>query len=214
VPDPPIYRRSPARGALRQCEILSHVLEIRIDIGAGVQRGTPSLNARVHPYVLVLSQDCDLDWDYRARSPLPGAVTVAEERKIPAILLCEVIAAANLRARPDINSSLWNTVKQNKNERYQFLEQVPAGQDAVRLGLPELALDFKRYFTIPAEQLYYQLRYQRLHRSFDVEVEEPRIVKAYRRCCVTSPYAEHLASRFAYFQSRIALPADHYSEPG
>jgi hypothetical protein len=48
-------------------------------------------------------------------------------------------------------------VKINKNERYHFLESVPIKSDVLGKGLPELTLDFKRYFTIPTEEVYYRL---------------------------------------------------------
>jgi hypothetical protein len=59
-----------------------------------------------------------------------------------------------------------------------------------------MGIDFKRYFTIPADETYRR-----------VELGE-----AQRRCVLQSPYLEHLSSRFAYYLSRVALPLDHVSE--
>jgi hypothetical protein len=68
--------------------------------------------------------------------------------------------------------------------------------DRLQEGLPELAIDFKRYFTVPTDEVYRR-----------IELGEAR-----RRCLLISPYLEHLSSRYAYFLSRIALPVDHASE--
>ena len=143
----------------------------------------------------MVSQDCDLDWDYNARQG------EAEEHKlIPNVLFCEVSTAEALRGRgykAGINSKTWNDIQNNKNERYHFLQAVKSDEDTIRKGLPELGIDFKRYFTIPAEEVYYRLK------SKEVK----------RHCRLISPYLEHFSTRFAYYQFRIALPADHYSEP-
>jgi hypothetical protein len=63
-------------------------------------------------------------------------------------------------------------------------------------GLSELAIDFKKYFTLPIEELYRRIE----------------IGEAQRRCVLVSPYMEHVCNRFSYFLSRIALPFDHASE--
>jgi hypothetical protein len=60
-----------------------------------------------------------------------------------------------------------------------------------------MAIDFKRYFTLPTDELYLR-----------VERQETR-----RRCGLKSPYLEHLSARFSCFLSRVALPEDHFSEP-
>jgi hypothetical protein len=70
-------------------------------------------------------------------------------------------------------------------------------EDVMGEGLPELGIDFKRYFTISAAEVYIRLD------SNEIQ----------RRCRLVSPYLEHFSTRFAYYQFRVALPADHYSEP-
>jgi len=59
------------------------------------------------------------------------------------------------------------------------------------LRQPELGIDFKRYFTLPTAEVYYQIQRQ-----------------AARRCCLRSPYLEHLSTRFHAYQQRLALPED------
>jgi hypothetical protein len=93
-----------------------------------------------------------------------------------------------------MNKDRWSKVKTNKDERYQFLEKVPSESDALGKGLPELGIDFKRYFCLPTDEAYYRLE-----------------TDAMRRCRLRSPYLEHFSTRFSYFLSRVALPNDHRS---
>lgn len=180
--------------ALRQGEILSGLMQakVKLDGVESYDRAT-AFEMITHPFAIVVSQGCDLDWDFRARSENPSN----EWKRIPSVLFCEAITAEQLRGRADINSGIWQRIKGNNDERYHFLQRVPAEQDADQRGLPELGIDFKRYFTLPTEDVYFQI--------------STRQIK--RRAVLRSPYVEHLSSRFCYFQSRIALPADHFSEP-
>jgi hypothetical protein len=182
-------------GALRQGEILSNLKQFKLNIES-LRSGKYLAEPITHPFAIVITQDCDCEQDFKPRKD--GVISNAT---IPSILLCEVVAAEDLRNRDkgsqkvEINSTVWGQVKINKNERYHFLESVPKQFDAFSEGLPELTLDFKRYFTIPTEELYYR-----------IEIKEAK-----RRSRLVSPYLEHLMSRFNYFQSRIALPEAHTS---
>ena len=190
------YLPSP-NGALRQGEILSNLKQFKLNLES-LRSGKPLAEPIIHPFAIVVTQDCDAEQDFKKRR----ASDLVSDKIIPSILFCEVVAAEQLRNRDkenkikEINSTVWGQVKINKNERYHFLESVPVESDSLSEGLPELTLDFKRYFTIPTEEVYYRL-----------EIGEAK------RCCrLISPYLEHLTSRFNNFQSRIALPEDHTSE--
>jgi hypothetical protein len=137
------------RGPLRQGEIVSGLVQAHLDSTSIRSRGGPIVILRTHPFAIVISQDCDLDWDFKARRG-----QAKPERLLPNILFCEVISAETLRSRSDVNSSVWNGIKINKDERYQFLQRVEPACDALKQGLPELGIDFKRYFTIPADEVY------------------------------------------------------------
>lgn len=200
-----MYRASPVEGALRQGEILTDVVEHQISLETlkapdnGIR-----VNKRRHPIAIVLTQDCDLDWDYSALSRIQGGDWQNDEEKakleakrMPAILLCEVHAAKDIRVRKDINSSIWSQIKINKSERYHFFQLIPAEADLLGQGLPELAIDFKRYFTIPSDELY--------HHIIDGNAQ--------RRTCLNNPYLEHISHRFTSFLSRVALPQDYESMP-
>ena len=95
-------------------------------------------------------------------------------------------------------SRIWAKIKQNKDERYHFFEKIETNHDLYDESIGELVIDFKRYFSLPTDELYMRI--------LSGETK--------RRCRLVTPYLEHLSSRFAYFQGRVALPEDHHSEPG
>lgn len=77
------------------------------------------------------------------------------------------------------------------HERYQVLEEVPAEKDLLGEGVPSLGLDFKRIFTVPTDEIYRRIELNHARRRFHL----------------TSPYLEHLISRFTHYQGRVALPS-------
>ncbi|HEY8505607.1 MAG TPA: hypothetical protein VIL46_13565, partial [Gemmataceae bacterium] len=168
--------------------------QVTIDPSA-IRAIPPTLRETIHPFAVVLTQDCDLEQDFRVRFP----EAKPSDKLIPGVLFCEVATAEELFGIiRQTNKKLWDRIKISKDERYHFLQKVDPSSDLLNEGLPELAIDFKRYFTIPTDEVYRR-----------IEVGEAK-----RRCVLVSPYLEHLSSRFAYFLSRVALPEDHFSEPG
>jgi len=183
-----IYETAPRGGPILQCEVLSDVFQSVLN-ERSVLGGPPhSVDIIKHPLAIVVSQDCDLEWDHRARVP-----DGAPDKLLPNVLLCEVHEAAS---NPS-NSTLWGPIRMNKNERYQFLQAPRWLEDALREGLPELLVDFKRYFSLPTGELYRR-----------ISAGQTR-----RRCVLQQPFREHFSNRFYCFQMRIALPGEHFSEP-
>ena len=183
-------------GAFRQAEILSSVTQLKRTMPVD---STPlAVDLVNHPYAIIISQDCDLDLDFRARMGLngPNDKPVSSDKKIPNILLCEVVTAEQLRGLTEVNSTLLSRIKDNNDVRYHFFQKVDSSYDRANTGLPEMATDFKRYFTIPADELYAQLA--------------GSIVQ--RRTRLKSPYCEHFSTRFSHHLCRIALPLPHLSE--
>ncbi|MDC0935902.1 hypothetical protein OAS39_06420 [Pirellulales bacterium] len=177
----------PTDGALHQGEVLSNV---RIYERLSSDTETAKFTEVTHPYCVVVSQECDLQWDYDAR--YSGENEVQSPRLLPHILCCTAATEEEIRSSRSLKSDLWRRVKKNKDDRYQYLEACGTELDAVGTGVPALVLDFKRYFTLPTSDLYEQL-------SSGAEM----------RYCLVSPYVEHLSLRFAFFQARVALPRDH-----
>ncbi len=148
----------------------------------------PIVERVVYEYAVVVSQACDLTQQFKSHANEPPA--------LPEILFCQVATAESLRATPNLVTEMWKRIKINKDERYQFLENIPPELDACGTGLPEFGIDFKKYFTIPTEEVYRR-----------IELGHTK-----RRSVLCSPYCEHLSSRFSYFLGRIGLPEDHRSE--
>ena len=146
----------------------------------------------VHPYCVVLSQECDLDWDFTARAK--GDQSSA--KLLNNVLCCTAAEEDDIRKSKGLKSDIWRRVKNNKDERFHYLEECPSVVDATGIGVPPLVLDFKGYFTIQTTEIYEQLQKDSV-----------------QRCRLTTPYSEHLSLRFAYFQARVALPRDHGMKP-
>lgn len=140
----------------------------------------------VHPFVIVLTQDCDLEQDFELRGTQDGGA-------LPHLLLCEAAATSDLKAKVSPGKDIWKRIIQNKDERYQCLEEVPAEQDAISHGIPSLGCDFKRYFTAPTDEVYKRIDLSEIA----------------RRSRLLTPYAEHLLHRFCNFQARVPLPQAH-----
>lgn len=138
-----------------------------------------------HRYVIVVSQDCDLEQDWKSRQAGKGGT-------LPNVLFFHGTELTIFRTDLPPGSKIWTRVSQNKDERYQVLEGVPSADDARKEGVPDLGIDFKRYFTLSTEDIYYQVENN-----------------AQRRARLVSPYLEHFCVRAFAFQSRVALPAEH-----
>jgi hypothetical protein len=185
-----IYERSSTEGALRQGEILSDLVQLNLVLESLNSHEGPLFEPVTHPYAIIVTQDCDIIQDFAPRQS-----QAQSDKLIPSVFFCEVITAEELRGRGGIDSQLWRRIKQNKDERYQFLEKIAPDDDLLNQGLPELGIDFKRYFTMPTAEVYLRLG-----------------LEAQRRSRLVNPYLEHFINRFCHFQGRVALPAEHRSE--
>ena len=183
----PKYAPSVAGTELRQVEILSHVVQLRLREMAPLQGAERDLVEIQWAWAIIVTQDCDLEQDFRARRG-----DVAADKILPNILLCGAQEAAKAVVPP--GREIWKPIQQNKNERYQFLERVPPELDAAGEGVPELLVDFKQYFTLPTDELYRRVA-----------------AGTRRRCRLINEYLQHFASRFNFYQNRVALPAEHES---
>ncbi|MHB1674831.1 MAG: hypothetical protein ACYCSP_11365 [Acidobacteriaceae bacterium] len=178
----PSYTLPDAPGPLRQGEILSSVSQYIFRLSEQEIEKPLHADEKIHPYAVVLTQDCDLAQDFKVRSsPQPSIVKL-----LPNVLLCTADIAENLKNSGSIpiGSDIWKRIVQNKDERYQYIREVTTTEDGEGKGIPALLIDFKHAFSLPTDLIYGQLR---------------RNEK--RRAILTSPYREHLSSRYAYFIS-------------
>jgi hypothetical protein len=182
------------QGALRQGEILSDLTTLVPLARLDQPPNTVNVARVTHPLAIVLSQDCDLEQDFASREQRQSGQNYREDKLLPTILFCEVFIAAEMNTRPGMDRQIWRRVTGNKDERYHYFDKVSAECDALAKGIPEMTVDFKRYFTVPGDYLYAQLS-----------------VGIARRTRLLSPYLEHLSTRFCYYQFRVALPRDHYN---
>jgi hypothetical protein len=164
---------------LRQSEIITNLSQYSYD--PLNQEGVRTSR----PYTIVLCQDCDLLWDFQARA-------AGRPRELIGVLLYEAEPPPQVRARLP-GGDILRRINRHSEERYHLLPPVPPECDLLGQGLSELIIDFRRYFTMPADEIY---------RQCTVEGQEA----AKRRCRLEMPYREHLQNRAAYYFQRVALP--------
>lgn len=192
-----IYQPSNKNTSLRQGEILTNVTQYNVDLAA-LSSEQPdislSVNPITHPYAIVVTQDCDLDWDYKARAEKEQSKPY---KFLNSVILCEISKAEEVRKSGDnMNRKEWELVSSQRHERYYFLEKIAVDDELQQIGLPELTVDFKKVFAIEAATLYYQINNG----------------MALRRAILCSPYLEHFSRRYYSFHGRVALPTQYESE--
>ncbi len=163
--------------------------------GATEEAGHVSLQKRTLDYCVVLTQDCDLEWDFNYRSE--GKKN--QDKYLHSILVCPAYPSESLKQGIHLDNigfrmekfdpKRWSIIKQNNNLRYHFLEMNRVFQ------IPELVIDFKHYYTIPRDKLYADF------------------AKGYLGT-INSLFREQLSQRFAYYLSRIGLPNTPEEEVG
>lgn len=193
---PRAYRASRGRGPLRQAEILSSIAVPFFRHSSLLSGRRAIVDLQEHDWAIILSQDCDLDWDYASR--FPRGTTPPKNKELPSVLLCEARLVHDGVRLPQFDRDIWRRVSQNQDERYHVLDAVPADADQLGQGFAQLLIDFKRYFTVETGEIYQRLRLGAANAS-----------KVLRRSELESPYREDLSQRFATYQSRIALPANY-----
>jgi hypothetical protein len=172
---------------LRQGEIINNLLELKPQITEQKSIEDFSKDAKFepieHPAVIVVSQDCDLEWDYKAR------LGEASESKILAhIFFCPLYSPDEVKIQSGLTSQPWKRVGQNQDERYHHLDEAPINGTEERL--PELIADFKATLSLPNEFVYWL-------------VSTNQVV---RKCALPSPYLEDFMNRLYHFLGRVATP--------
>ena len=146
----------------------------------------------VFPLVVVLSQECDLTWDFENRNNQGKgnqdkyllSIIVAPlynyEQFINGTHLSELeqqMATISSNKKKTDNKML----RDNKNPRYHFLEFDK------NIRVVDSVVDFKHYFTVNTTTLQ--------------EMKKDNFV-----CSISELYRESLSQRFANYLSRIGLP--------
>ncbi len=198
------YEQGPATGPIRQGELIGPLWEHQptsppIELAAETPIDYISIR---HNLLFVLSQDCDLLWDFQARFPDNAAQADygpeaadfdAHPSCVSHVVMCDAFTEEQIRPRTG-GSDIWKRIKGNQDKRYHHLDasevNVPEPSPDVTDALPDLYLDFKKVVALPTRQLYAGLS--------DLTV---------KRIAVAPPiYLHDVIHRFAGYHSRVALP--------
>jgi hypothetical protein len=195
----PLQYDPPQAGALRQGEILG-------DIWDHVPQYPPiesqpnqsfTIESIYYEFVVVMSPDCDLEWDFKARFPdqesQNGLIPLSHSLDLPPLLSHVFLAAAyrneKIRSRKEIKSDIWRRIENNQDERFHHFAPATLN-DTSAIALPDLYIDFKKALAIPTKSLYEGLRVQGVKRI----------------ALIPDKYIHDLMHRYYGFLSRVALP--------
>jgi hypothetical protein len=190
------YDAPPSAGELRQGELIGPVwVHESEELPVLLQEGDAISSRPVeHRRLVILTNDCDLLWDFEARfeegDPRfklhPEAEELDSPDIIPGVVLCELFEKDEIREL-GMKADTWRQTQSNTHVRYHRFPEVPVAEGQ---ALPPLIADFKRVTRVPPSRLYAGIRsghVQRIARVPDI-------------------YTVHLMHRFASYQSRVALP--------
>ena len=152
------------------------------------------------PYIIVVSQDCDLMSYHRRMSTIQGDITLENMDiklfnpflpnvlVLPAFLAGELIDGKHLEnlfkvSQEHIGAKTVDKIKQNQEMRYHY---IPAAED-----IPELIVDFKIYFSVSVNDL--------------IQENSDRYLMSLNYLS-----REFLSQRFANYINRIGLPDEYF----
>jgi len=148
------------------------------------------------PYVVVLTQDCDLEQNKAAREQVTAtSKPIDNDKHLISVIVAPLYNSEHLFSGNHLdqlgivsqrqNAKLKGPITKNQNPRYHYIEF----DDSV--VVPNSVVDFKHYFTISVGWL------------------EANIDK--RVCGIDPLYRELISQRFSNYLSRIGLPSSKES---
>jgi hypothetical protein len=138
-------------------------------------------------YAVILSPDCDLLQDFISRRDRKSGTLFS-------VLLFSVENAEQAQARMSYGRQEWKHVKQNEMDRFYFLQGIEGNHAVVPSGIPDLVIDFRRYFTLSPSEIYRQCQL--------TDAEK----RCHRICRLTDLWREDLQRRAMSYMQRVALP--------
>lgn len=153
--------------------------------------GVIEISKIVFPFVVVLTQDCDLNQDYTVRWARNEASN--HDKKIISIIVAPLYNVEHVYKGEHLSElemtmaeirkerTPGKTLRQNQTPRYHYLEF------PTNVPIVSSVIDFKHYFTVNVE-------YLRKHK------------KANFICQIGPLYREDVSQRFSSYLSRIGLP--------
>ncbi len=186
------YLSARSDGRLVQGELLAGVIEyvplqppVELPEGANVP-----VRAVARDKMVVLTQDCDLEQDFRIRSAAESNTAQevdANTGSVPSVLLCQVFDELKPRVA---GGDIFRRARRNQDERYHTLPEAPIGDGTDNLA--ELYLDFRKFVALPTGFLY-----------------DGVTAGGVRRLAVIPPvYLHDLVHRFHGYLSRVAIDAN------
>jgi hypothetical protein len=153
--------------------------------------GTIEISKILFPYIIVLTQDCDLEQDFKFRFGKPRqstqdkyllSVLVAPLYNIEHVYKGEQLSEIDIRMEIiNANKSPGKFLRINERPRYHYLEF------PTEIPIVPSVIDFKHYFSVNIEYLR-------------------KIKKNNFVCQVSELFREEISHRFASFLARIGLP--------
>jgi hypothetical protein len=147
-----------------------------------------NFNEVTYNYSIVLTQECDLEQDYKNRAEDKED----HDKYIPMILMAPAYLAESLRygghledygqKMQRINSKEWDKLRTQENKRYHHLKA------DIDKNIPELTVDFKHFYTIARDYFYNNI----MNESYIASL--------------TILFREALSQRLCNFISRIGIP--------
>lgn len=179
------------KNVINQCDIFRNV-----EFMEYVKENDNSIEVSkiIFPYVIVLTQSCDLQQDYNARKKWNETKEGNQDKFLISAIVAPIYNFEDFRQGTHLEQlglvmepkgrrakSLCGNIIKNENKRYHYLN---FEHD---VELVESVIDFKHYFTVTINYL-------------------TSIYKEKYVCSVDSLYRELILQRFSNFLSRIGLP--------
>ena len=184
-------------GYIRQGEILVNLVRHVVNYPYDELQTEPEVTQSVHPFLLVISQDCDLSQDFRGRYPDSADFggNEARERRfrdegarylLDEMLVCVGLTEDEIRVELPRGGDIFKSARRNQLERYHRIEGRLNGSELV------LFFDFKRLFSLRTDLVYQSV-----------------LGKGERRLAqIPEVYMLDLIHRCHSFLSRVALPEE------
>lgn len=161
------------------------------------QDGILTISKIVYPLAVVLSQECDLEQDYKSRHPDEGkspnndknllSIIMAPMYNYDHFILGEHLIELDMEMQKfplkkgNTESTDMRNLKNNETPRYHYFD---FGNE---IDLPKSVVDFKHYFTINLQEL-------------------EKTMQSKYVCALAPLFRERLVQRFSNYLSRIGLP--------
>lgn len=158
------------------------------------EKGILEISKIIYPYIIVLTQDCDLEQDFKNRKEKREKPEKTQDKYLFSVLVAplfniehfkkgEHFSELKIHMRDDIpwDRTEGNKIRKNELPRYQYIKFPP------ELEIVDSIIDFKHFFSINIENLN--------------EIRRKNFI-----CSVSELFREEISDRFAFYLSRIGLP--------